>query len=295
MTLTALGLVLTASLAHALWNAAAKTVHGHGYTFVFAYQLLSAVIMLPIGITILVQQPELIGWPLLGVAAVSGLLHIAYSVTLQTGYARADLGVVYPVARGTGPVLTMLIALAMLGERPGWPGILGGLIIVTGIAVVTVPGRPAAGVPDRRDSSRPLVTGLFWGGLTGALIAGYTLWDHHVVTTTAYPPLLYFALSSAFNAVVMAPRAVCRPADLRAVAVSDKRAVAVVSVLSPLAYILVLIAMQQAPVSLVAPLRETSIIIGMLLAWWLFHERDLGRRLTGAAIVITGIGLIALA
>lgn len=78
-------------------------------------------------------------------------------------------------------------------------------------------------------------------------------------------------------------------------AVGNKRAVAVVAVLSPLAYILVLIAMQQAPVSLIAPLRETSIIIGMLLAWWLFHERDLGRRLTGAAIVITGIGLIALA
>lgn len=232
MTLTALGLVLTASLAHALWNAAAKTVSGHGYTFVFAYQLISALLLLPIGITILAQRPELLGWPLLGVAVVSGLLHIAYSVTRQTGYDRADLGIVYPVARGTGPVLTILIALAVLGERPGWAGVAGGLVIIAGIAVVTVPG---------------------------------------------------------------APRAVCRPADLRAVAVSDKRAVAVVSVLSPLAYILVLIAMQQAPVSLIAPLRETSIIIGMLLAWWLFHERDIGRRLTGAAIVITGIGLIALA
>ncbi len=295
MTLTALGLVLTASLAHAVWNAAAKTVRGHGYAFVFAYQLVSAVLLLPMGIAIIAQQPDLIGWPLLGVAVVSGLLHIAYSVTLQIGYDRADLGIVYPVARGTGPVLTMLIALAILGERPGWPGIFGGLIIVTGIAVVTAPGRPAAGVPDRRESSRLLVPGLFWGGLTGTFIAGYTLWDHHVVTTTEYPPLLYFALSSAVNAVVMAPRAMCRPAELRAVAVSDKRAVSVVAVLSPLAYILVLIAMQQAPVSLVAPLRETSIIIGMLLARWLFGERDLGRRLAGAAIVISGIGLIALA
>lgn len=205
------------------------------------------------------------------------------------------MGIVYPVARGTGPVLTMIIALAMLEERPGWPGILGGLIIVTGIAVVTVPGRPAAGVTDRRESGRPLVAGLFWGGLTGTLIAGYTLWDHHVVTTTEYPPLLYFALSTAVNAIVMAPRAMCRPAELRAMAVSDKRAVSVVAVLSPLAYILVLIAMQQAPVSLVAPLRETSIIIGVLLAWWLFGERDLGRRLAGAAIVISGVGLIALA
>lgn len=145
MTLAALGLVLVASLAHAVWNAAAKTVRGHGYTFVFAYQLISALLLLPIGITILAQRPELLGWPLLGVAVVSGLLHIAYSVTLQTGYDRADLGIVYPVARGTGPVPTILIALAVLGERPGWAGVAGGLVIIAGIAVVTVPGPAAQG------------------------------------------------------------------------------------------------------------------------------------------------------
>ena len=66
-----------------------------------------------------------------------------------------------------------------------------------------------------------------------------------------------------------------------------------VAVLSPLAYVLVLEAMRTAPVSLVAPARESSIVVGSLLAWWLFKEPDPLRRLLGAVIVLGGIALIA--
>ena len=71
------------------------------------------------------------------------------------------------------------------------------------------------------------------------------------------------------------------------------REIAVVAVLSPLAYVLVLEAMRTAPVSLVAPARESSIVVGSLLAWWLFKEPDPLRRLLGAVIVLGGIALIA--
>src|SRR5699024_12540827 len=73
-----------------------------------------------------------------------------------------------------------------------------------------------------------------------------------------------------------------------------KRALVTVAILSPLAYVLVLFAMQQAPVALVAPVRETSIIIGTLLAWWFFGEENIGIKLAGALVVVTGIGFIAL-
>ncbi len=73
-----------------------------------------------------------------------------------------------------------------------------------------------------------------------------------------------------------------------------KRALITVAILSPVAYLLVLYAMQRAPVSLVAPLRETSIIVGTLLAWWFFGERNIAAKLTGAIVVVAGIGLIAL-
>ena len=102
-------------------------------------------------------------------SAVSAALHLAYSLTLQAGYDRAELGVVYPVAPGTGPVLTMLFALFLLGERLTTVAMLGALLVVVGILVVT-------GNPFRRGSSRPLQE-MIWGAATGATIAGYTLWD----------------------------------------------------------------------------------------------------------------------
>ena len=99
-------------------------------------------------------------WRLWAAAAVSAVLHAAYSLTLQAGYDRAELGVVYPIARGTGPVLTMLFAMLLLGERLGTAAIVGALLVVAGILVVT-------GNPWGRGGRRPL-QGLLWGAATGA-------------------------------------------------------------------------------------------------------------------------------
>ena len=82
-------------------------------------------------------------------------------------------------------------------------------------------------------------------------------------------------------------------ADFRELLLRHKRALVTVAILSPLAYVLVLYAMQQAPVALVAPVRETSIIIGTLLAWWFFGEKNVLLKLAGALVVVAGIGLIA--
>src|SRR5699024_11430505 len=104
----------------------------------------------------------------------------AYQLTLQTGYARADLGVVYPVARGVGPVLSMAIAILVLGERPGWQAGVGAAGIVAGIVVVAI-GKSAAG-------RRGLRAGLAWGAATGAAIAAYTLWDSYAGTDLGLGP-----------------------------------------------------------------------------------------------------------
>ncbi len=74
-----------------------------------------------------------------------------------------------------------------------------------------------------------------------------------------------------------------------------RREVLAVAVLSPLAYVLVLQALTVAPVSLVAPLRESSIVVGALLGWWLLGEPRPARRLVGAAVVLGGIALLSLA
>ena len=304
MTPAVLGLVLFASLAHALWNIAAKSVSGKGYAFVLAYHGLSAILLAPIAIWLLVSGTHEFSLSLLGAAALSAVFHIAYSVSLQSGYDHAPLGVVYPTARGVGPIITIIVAVLFLGERPTAPETIGAFIVLAGIAVVTVhPKRVGGGRTTNGGygtNSHGVGRGLAWGGLIGTFIASYTLWDDFSVNHITDSPLLYFALSEICVATIMAlgivtiPGGAGRRADFTAILVGHKRALLTVAILSPLAYLLVLYAMQQAPVSLVAPVRETSIIVGTLLAWWFFGEKNIGMKLTGAVVVVAGIGLIAL-
>lgn len=286
MTPLALTMVLVAALCHAVWNLAAKRVRSDGYAFVWLYDLGSVVLWAPLAILVLVLSGAGLSPALLLATLVSGVLHIAYQLTLQTGYARADLGIVYPVARGVGPVLSMAVAILVLGERPGWLAAAGALVVVGGIVVVAT-GRSVAG----RHGAR---AGVLWGAATGLAIAAYTLWDSYSVTALDLPPVPYFVISCLWQVVLMTPRLLQRHrASVGPVLRQHWRDIALVAILSPLAYVLVLTAMRTAPVSLVAPARESSIVVGSLLAWWLFKEPDLLRRMLGAAIVLAGIVLIA--
>ena len=286
MSGTALGMVLLAAVLHAIWNIAAKSAKGDATTFVWLYFTVGALICLPIGIIDVARNgaPPLLG--LIGAAAVSGALHIVYSMFLQTGYRKADLGVVYPVARGVGPLLTILVAVAFLGERPGGIALAGGLLIIGGILVVTGRElfRPASG----------LTTGLRYGAATGAAIAGYTLWDSYAVGDANLPPILYFGLSALAQSLFMLPWVIRKRDHLGPVWASNWPQVLLIAVLSPAAYILVLYALTTTSVALVAPVRESSIIVGALLARWIFKEPHPARRILGAVVVAVGITAVAL-
>ena len=250
MSPLALTMVLVAALSHAVWNLAAKRVQADGYAFVWLYDLGSVVLWAPLAIFTLVRSGVGLSPALLLATLVSGIVHIAYQLTLQTGYARADLGVVYPVARGVGPVLSMVVAILILGERPGWIAALGALVVVGGIVVVAT-GRSAAGRHGMR-------AGVAWGAATGLCIAAYTLWDSISVTTLGLPPVAYFVTSCLWQVVLMTPRLLrTHRASVRPVLQRHWREIALITVLSPLAYVLVLSAMRTAPVSLVAPARAT--------------------------------------
>ncbi|RNI21637.1 DMT family transporter [Flexivirga caeni] len=289
MSTTALILVLTAAVLHAIWNIAAKRVENGGYVFVFAYGLLSAVIWLPVGVIVLAMHDKGAGWTMLGATALSGVLHILYGLALQGGYRKADLSVVYPVARGTGPLITMLFAVIVLAERPGILAVAGGLVIVVGVAVVA--SARAAGLAQPHSAS--VWKGVQWGALTGLMIAAYTLWDDHSMTDLALLPIPYFAMSTVWQAALMVPGLRGRGAELSRVVRAHWPEVLCVALLSPLAYVLVLQAMTTTPVALVAPVRESSIVVGSLLAWKLFHESSPARKFAGVVVVLAGIVLIA--
>ncbi|HCE9699857.1 TPA: EamA family transporter [Pseudomonas aeruginosa] len=280
-----IAMVLAAAVAHAVWNLASKYKRGDTLLFVWAYSCASTLLWIPIGLVLMVQDQGAIDWRLGVGAAVSAALHIAYSLTLQAGYDRAELGVVYPIARGTGPVLTMLFAILILGERFSVVALLGALLVVSGILVVT-------GNPFRSGTRRPL-QGMFWGGATGATIASYTVWDSYAVTSLHLAPVSYYAGTLLLQTLILTPSALRRWHHIHAVIRADAVPILIVAVFSPLAYILVLSAMLTAPLALVAPLRESSIIIGSLFAYRLFREGHLARRVVGAAIVLAGIAAIS--
>src|SRR5690625_740764 len=246
MTWTALSLLLLAAVLHAVWNAAAKSAVGNNLVFVWAYASVSTGLYLPLAVFQLLRQGTPLTWVLLIAPVVSGVLHIGYSLFLQTGYSKADLGVVYPTARGTGPLLTMIVALTFLGEDPGAWAVIGAFTVLLGILIVAT-GNGA--------KSRRLLVGLGYGGASGVGVAPYTVWDNHAIVPWARDPSGRFTLTHAVQAALMSPAALRRRPERPSSSRPNLTPILTVSVLAPAAYILVLFAMLTTPVSFGAPER----------------------------------------
>jgi drug/metabolite transporter (DMT)-like permease len=276
--------VLLAALTHASWNLSAK-VAAHSRHFVWLFSAGSVLVYGPIVIgVLLVERPhfELRHWLALGATCV---LHLLYSLSLQAGYRQSDLSVVYPIARGTGPLLSFIGATLLLGETPTTQSVLGMLLIVGGILLV-------AGIFSSHHRRAPTV-GVMYGLMTGALIAGYTLNDGWAVKVLAISPFVVDFTGNLFRMLVLAPRAWRERAQVAHEARLYRKPVIVVSVLGPRGYILVLFAMRMAPISHVAPARELSTLVGAWFGSRLLREDSGPWRLAGAGLIVAGvIGLV---
>jgi len=279
----ALALVLTAAVLHALWNLAAKGVTRDRLLFIWLYAVLSAALWVPVAVVWVVVSDDRPSWVWLGAAAFSAAMHISYALVLQRGYAAGDLNLIYPLARGTGPLLTFVVAVTVLGERPGVLGAVGVLLVVAGVLLISISPRHTRG------STWP---GVLWGSATGVTIAAYTVWDSHAVTDLDVPPVAYFALGLLCQVSALTVMARRRIPEVRRAWPALGRPALAVAVLAPFAYILVLRAMQEAPVALVAAARESSIVVGALLGWLALGEGRGARRLVGSAVVAVGIAVI---
>ena len=289
VTLFALGLVLVSGFLHAVWNLLAKRASGDasGPAFVWLYSALSTVIFAPLAAGVFIGGERLGAVGLLFVFG-TGALHIGYFLLLQKGYQVGDLSVVYPLARGTGPLLASGAAILLLGERAGpvaWAGI---LLIVAGVFLLA--WEPDGG--GRSPRARRL--GVVFGVLTGAFIAAYTLWDKHAVGGLSLSPVLYYWGSLLVQTVVLLPVALRRREEIRFAWRAHRPEALGVAVLSPVAYLLVLTALVFAPVSRVAPAREIGILFGTLLGGGLLAERGLGRRLLASSCMVLGIVALAI-
>ena len=285
MPASALVLVLLAAGAHAGWNVLAKTASG-GAAFVWLFTVAAVVIYLPVLAVALAADPGPVDAAGIGFMAGSGALHALYFVALQRGYRAGDLSLVYPLARGTGPLLATVAAILFLDERPSGLALAGAAIIVAAVLSLT---RGA-----HRTAAQEAREAIAFALLTGVSIAVYTLWDKHAVGALAMSPILYFYGSEVAIALVLGPYVLSRRDLVRSTWREFRPQALGVGVLSPLAYVLVLFALARAPVSYVAPAREVSILIAAALGTTVLSEGDVPGRLAAACAIVVGIAALAL-
>lgn len=284
MTALALTLVLASAISHATWNLFAKRTGG-GPAFVWLFDALAALLYAPLTIALIVRQGTPLGPAALFFIAGSAVLHLAYFLLLQQGYRVGDLSLVYPLARGTGPMLSTLAAMALFGERPTPLALAGAASIGVGVFVLT------GGGGGRRDARAR--TAVIYALLTGAVIASYTLWDKRAVSTLAIPPLVLNWSLGLGRLLLLAPYALRHSGQIGEEWQTHRREALVVAVLSPLSYILVLTALVFTPVSYVAPAREIGILIGVVLGTRFLAEGHAARRLLAAAAMVLGVVALA--
>jgi drug/metabolite transporter (DMT)-like permease len=201
--------------------------------------------------------------------------------------------VVYPLARGSGPLLSSTMAILFLGEQLSMIGAVGIAGVVGGVFLVA--GGPSlfrdAEDPAKRQRVR---AGVFFGLATGVFISGYTVVDGWGVKVLGMSPILVDYLGNLARLVILVPVVYPLRAGLRDVFRAQWKGALLVAAISPISYVLVLYAMQQAPLSHVAPAREVSMLFAALIGGHLLSEGDRVMRILGAACIAAGVMALAL-
>ncbi len=262
MSSAALGLALGAAVLHALWNlllAGSRDVLAATAVALGS----SLVVALPFALATWGVEREAIPW-----LVASSALELVYFFTLTAAYQRAELSLVYPLARGGAPVLVLLGAVAT-GYAPGWIEVAGVLAVAVGVVLVR----------GLRGGDR---LGVILGLVIAAQIAAYTLVDAEGIEHANPVPYLLLALvpTALGAAVVSGPERLRAEASARAVLAGCG---------GFLAYVLVLAALKLAPAAPVAAVRETSVLFAVVLAAPLLGERVTRGRLAGAVLVVSGV------
>jgi drug/metabolite transporter (DMT)-like permease len=280
----ALTLLFAAAVLHATWNLLVRKAEDR---LVFAWWALLAVS--PLAIPVLLAGPSLRGvWPY---ALASAALEAGYFASLAIAYGRGDFSLVYPIARGTAPLLLTAGAILFLHERPGALGLAGLATLALGLVVIG----GGAGLVRAGGLARARSSGVGWALAVSLFIALYSLVDGAAVKR--FPPAPYTILVFVLSALLAAPPLFLLR-DAKAVLAEGKRSwrrIPLVAGFSLLSYVLVLKAYTIAPVAYAGAVREVSVVLAALAGWRLLGEGFGLSRLVGALLVFTGILLIAVA
>lgn len=286
MTIIGFSLIIFSAVCHATWNYATKKIKSDS-TFIWLFSLTSSIIYFPFVLASLFIYDINFQFHFIPFILGSTILHSVYFILLNRGYRVGNLSIIYPLARGTGPLFSTIIAIIFLKESASLVAIIGILLIILGIVSIT--GNPASIINSNKDSS------LVYAFLCGLAIASYTIFDKIAVSKLMLPPILLDWLSNLGRVLLLTPYALGRKDKLKQLILHHKKGVLTVAILSPLSYILVLTAMVSIPVYYVAPIRELSILIGTFLGVKFLSEKLTKIKLVGICLMTIGIITLSLA
>jgi drug/metabolite transporter (DMT)-like permease len=269
----AVALALGAAVLHAVWNLLLARAPNTEAATAVVLGLCVAMFALP---AVLLWEVEAGAWPYL---AASAAFELGYVMTLGAGLARGDLSVVYPLARGSAPVLVLAVSAGLLGAVTSAWQVTGVALVAGGVFLVRGLRRP----------SDPRVVALALA--CGACIAGYTVVDAHGLEHAAALPYLWTVM--ALSAVAYLPLA-ARQHGMPAMRAALRPSTIVAAVLFFGAYLMVLAALRLAEPGPVAAMRESSVVIATALGYLFLRERVTRARATGAVVVMAGAAVIAL-
>ena len=284
-----IGLVAISAVLHVAWNVRLKTA-GDPLRAATVGMLAASIGIVPVGIAAWWASgaPTL---PVEGIVlgVVSGTVEAAYFVLLSAAYRRGDLSVVYPIARGTAPLLAVAIGVVVIGERLGLAGSLGVVALLGGFLVLQQPWRALQG-------HRGVDPAIAFALATGVSIATYTALDR--VGTRLIDPLPYAAILWVTTSVVLVAWVQARAGgDLAAGGAPQIRRATIGGFLTLGAYLLILVALSVAPLSGVAPLRESATVFAA--AWGSVRlgeavtGRETVRRVGASVLIVAGALLLA--
>lgn len=276
VTTAALLVTLGAAVVHALWNQVLAGSRDPGARSAVG-MLIGAVVVAPLALADL--RWDAAAWPWV-VASI--VCELGYFTALAAAYRRAPMGVIYPVARGTAPVLVLVVGWLLLDQQVGWYAAAGVLLVVAGILLVRGIG------PGLEPSHLLLALGV------GACIAAYTLLDSMALEHASPVALLVVVLGA--TAVAQAAAVAVTAGGRRALAGTLRGRDAWRTVAAGLgiylAYGLVLVALTMAPAGPVAAVRETSVVLALLLLAATGQEQVTRIRMAGAVVVTVGVALV---
>jgi drug/metabolite transporter (DMT)-like permease len=297
MLAAGLALVVLSAILHA---SAQALIKGSRDKRAFAWLMLGVQGLGGLPFVFSIGRVEPIGWLIL---AASGAAEALYFMALTKAYSIGDFSTVYPVARGSGPLFTLLWGLLLLGERPRPMGVAGILVVVCGIYLAAMPSLAEW----RKPFAGPGGKAAPWALATGFLISIYTTLDKSGMRH--FDPATYLCLVLLIAWILQAPlflraeRRGALKAELTGIDAAGRRSldlkacgrVIASAVLAFAAYALVLAALRLSPASYVASTREIGVVFGAWIGVRFFRERGGPLKIVASALILLGVALIALA